>query len=166
MPADNPHRRFRQGGWKMPVRPLQERATTAMQALEHGMEPPGASDKWRVAQLFYDTVPRSHAKVQRIERLLEPKDFEAFMAQHQGGESACHCGIAFSEASSPRRQSSLVSDASVVVKELMDQMAEDDAPMAVSLCVDACWPQDKSPCRHLSRNRSIMRLSYRNHVRL
>ena len=28
--------------------------------------------RWRVAQLFYETVPRSHAKVVRIERMVQP----------------------------------------------------------------------------------------------
>lgn len=32
--------------------------------------------RWRVAQLFYETVPRSHAKVVRIERMVQPVSWQ------------------------------------------------------------------------------------------
>ena len=130
---------------------LQERTTTAMQALEHGMEPPGASDKWRVAQLFYETVPRSHAKVVRIERMVQPDIFSAFVERTDGGDNASNCGVAFCAQDLEDLQSTLrrggsrssitlVSDAAVAVRPMMDAMGADDMPQAVSLVVVFCSP--------------------------
>lgn len=74
---------------------LQERTSTAIHALEHGMEPPGASDKWRVAQLFCELVPRSVAKIQRIERVVTPETYGKFMQKTGTGENANEFGIVF-----------------------------------------------------------------------
>lgn len=119
------------------------------------MEPPGASDKWRVAQLFYETVPKSQAKVLRIERIVAPETFSAFLARTAGGEHASRCGIAFYAPTTPAelhritaqgfsgssgQKLRLVSDACVVAKELMDQMDPEEAPRTVSLTVVFCSP--------------------------
>lgn len=117
---------------------LQERTATAMQALEHGMEPPGASDKWRVAQLFAEAVPKSHAKVLKIERLVTPEMFSAFLKRTDGGENACNCGIAFYVPQEEEVRSAarlLGSDAAVALKPLMDAMRPEQSPQAVSLVV-------------------------------
>lgn len=134
---------------------LQERTATAMQALEHGMEPPGASDKCRVAQLFAEAVPKIHAKVLKIERLVTPEMFSAFLQRTDGGENACNCGIAFyvpqeeevhllstGRAGNPKRTARLVGpDAAVVLKPMMDAMRPEESPQAVSLVVVFCSPQ-------------------------
>ena len=59
------------------------------------MEPPGASDKWRVAQLFCEAVPRSVAKIQRIERVVSPDTFGKFLQRTGGADNANDCGVAF-----------------------------------------------------------------------
>lgn len=143
---------------------LQERTATAMQALDHGMEPPGASDKWRVAQLFAEAVPKSQAKVLKIERLVTPEMFSAFLKRTDGGENACNCGIAFyvpqeeevhllgtGRPGNPKRTGRLVGpDAHVVLKPLMDAMRPEESPQAVSLVVVFCSPQLAH--RHLGRD--------------
>lgn len=66
-----------------------------MQAVAHGMEPPGASDKWRVLQLFHETVSKTKSRVERIDRVVSPADFARFGQQTASGENAEACGVAF-----------------------------------------------------------------------
>jgi len=66
-----------------------------MQAVAHGMEPPGASDKWRVLQLFHEGLPRSKARVQRIDRVVEPWNFARFVQVTGSGDNAEACGVGF-----------------------------------------------------------------------
>ena len=137
---------------------LQERTSTAMHALEHGMEPPGASDKWRVAQLFCEVVPRSVAKIQRIERVINPDTFGKFL-QTTGEDTSTgalnECGVVFfspqdvnqlnqicSHGLQSLSSSCVVSDCGVAVQrqlELRDQ--SNDQPEARSMCVLFCGPE-------------------------
>jgi len=78
-----------------PTPPLQERVATAMQAVAHGMEPPGASDKWRVLQIFHEGLPRSKARVERIDRVVEPWSFGRFVHVTGSGDNAEACGVGF-----------------------------------------------------------------------
>lgn len=59
------------------------------------MEPPGASDKWRVLQLFHETVPKTKSRVERIDRVVSPADFARFGQQTNGGDNVEECGVAF-----------------------------------------------------------------------
>jgi len=52
----------------------------------HGM-PAGAADKWKVLQLFHDSVPRSHSRVERIDRITNPAVYVRFRSVV--GHGAC-----------------------------------------------------------------------------
>lgn len=67
----------------------------AMLAVTHGMEPPGASDKWRVLQLLHESLPKAKARVERIDRIVEPEGFGRFVQEMTSSDNAEECGVAF-----------------------------------------------------------------------
>eukprot|EP00929_Paragymnodinium_shiwhaense_P034840 TRINITY_DN18909_c0_g3_i1.p1 TRINITY_DN18909_c0_g3~~TRINITY_DN18909_c0_g3_i1.p1 ORF type:complete len:1196 (+),score=235.39 TRINITY_DN18909_c0_g3_i1:123-3710(+) len=76
---------------------LQQRLSTAMMAVEHGMAP-GAADKWKVVQLFHEALPRSNFKVQRIDRVTDLArygDYLARVSESTGGANLEECDICF-----------------------------------------------------------------------
>ncbi|CAE8659662.1 unnamed protein product, partial [Polarella glacialis] len=91
----SPHQNVDYGRVRPPTPPLQERLAVAMQAMTHGMEPPGASDKWRVLQLFHETLPKSQARVERIDRVVDPESFADFARRTGSGAHAEDCVIGF-----------------------------------------------------------------------
>jgi len=50
----------------------------AMIAEEHGMAP-GAADKWKVMQLFHESVPRSEVRIERIDRIATCQQLARFL---------------------------------------------------------------------------------------
>lgn len=40
---------------------------------------PGAADKWKVLQLFHESVPRSDSRIERIDRVAGPLDYARFL---------------------------------------------------------------------------------------
>lgn len=69
---------------------LQLRLSMAMMAEEHGMAP-GAADKWKVLQIFHDTIPRSEARIERIDRATRQSEFSQFL----DGRSPEDCDLGF-----------------------------------------------------------------------
>jgi len=69
---------------------LQLRLSMAMMAEEHGMAP-GAADKWKVLQLFHESLPRGMARVERIDRLTGPQEYRSFL--DVVGEEECEVGF-------------------------------------------------------------------------
>lgn len=51
-----------------------------MKAAKHGMDAPGAKDKCKVLDLFHESVPREFVRVEQIERLVDPSQYERFMS--------------------------------------------------------------------------------------
>lgn len=56
---------------------LQIKLDAAMKAEEVGV-PPDAADKWKVLQLFHDTVARARARVERVRRIVDPTKWAKF----------------------------------------------------------------------------------------
>lgn len=117
--------------------PLQERLAAAMQAVERGLEPPGASDKWRVLQLFHETIPKSQAKVLKIERIAQPSTFSTFVHRTGCGNAAEDSRIVFfaprSEEQLHRLRTNSCFSPSIHAEDLKD--FENGIPIASSACV-------------------------------
>eukprot|EP00747_Dinoflagellata_sp_TGD_P077710 gnl/TRDRNA2_/TRDRNA2_159715_c0_seq4.p1 gnl/TRDRNA2_/TRDRNA2_159715_c0~~gnl/TRDRNA2_/TRDRNA2_159715_c0_seq4.p1 ORF type:complete len:809 (-),score=104.11 gnl/TRDRNA2_/TRDRNA2_159715_c0_seq4:148-2523(-) len=65
---------------KPPEPTLEQRLAMAMSASTHGMAP-GVADKWKVLQLFHETLPKSSLRVSRIDRIVSPAGYTLFRKQ-------------------------------------------------------------------------------------
>lgn len=69
---------------------LQLRLSMAMMAEDHGMAP-GAADKWKVLQMFHESISRSQTRIAQIERIAGPERWTQFL-DNVGGEEECEVG--------------------------------------------------------------------------
>lgn len=57
---------------------LQARLSAAMKAEDQNLLP-GATDKWKVLQLFYESIPRAQVRVERVERVASVATYSRFL---------------------------------------------------------------------------------------
>lgn len=70
-----------------------------MMSMSHNM-PPGAADKWKVLQLFYETMPRGSFRIDNIDRVASPERFGRFR-EVEGRENEEEWEIGFCSTTDP-----------------------------------------------------------------